>query len=614
MMFKNKLLMALGLVVAPYLANAEALLYQAVESTTQDGYDFLETNASGDFLYAIKKSPAGIESFSVGSDGGLLPSLTATATSGTPISATLANEIAGANSLVFSPASDFMLMANDSAGGRAGLYAYYRGAGGGFDAVEFRQGAGLTLVGDLFADIVVQTVLVAQDGKTIYVAGRREASLSVTGLDVGEGVIGVIDGVKFNSGTSPKSIEFTTTTLVEQYDTVTTSNSVALLENPVGMALLGENLYVISDAVSGGGADDTCTVFPTAPSACVDALLNFSKATTGGTLTFKAAITESSGAPGLLDPKDIVLMGSSSATQIMIAASGSSSILQFEQTTASLSPSLKKVYSAVSDPKISGLNGVSNLEASSVGGVLYAASPSINTITPLRFDNDLLELKEITDGLVVQNASVGSGVQGLSAVDQLAVGNAREHLYADSIASTPAGFQTGIARLSRQSNLTLVVKSQSRRLIQPGQIAGFVVTATNEGVADAPGFNMTLSPSHTVTDITSPTITGVSGTDAATCKTSVDAGISRVSCTSDLLKVNDTFTINIAMVPRGVTTASLRATVFSSNEIAGVNTTVSDSDEIKVGEFKNGTLATNFYLYLLLLGLHFFRSRKKQLK
>jgi hypothetical protein len=464
----------------------------------------------------------------------------------------------------------------------------------------------LTLVGDLFADIVVQTVLVAQGGKTIYVAGRREASPSVTGLDVGEGVIGVIDGVKFNSGTSPKSIEFTTTTLVEQYDTVTTSNSVALLENPVGMALLGENLYVISDAVSGGGASDTCTVFPTAPSACVDALLNFSKAATGGTLTLKAAITESSGAPGLLDPKDIVFMGSSSATQIMIAASGSSSILQFEQTTASLSPSLKKVYSAVSDPKISGLNGVSNLEASSVGGVLYAASPSINTITPLRFDNDLLELKEITDGLVVQNASVGSGVQGLSAVDQLAVGNAREHLYADSIDSTPAGFQTGIARLSRQSNLTVVVKSQSRRLIQPGQIAGFVVTATNEGVADAPGFNMSLSPSHTVT--------GVSGTDAATCKTSVDAGISRVSCISDLLKVNDTFTINIAMIPRGVTTASLRATVFSSNEIAGVNTTVSDSDEIKVGEFKNGTLATNVYLYLLLLCLHFLRSRKKQLK
>lgn len=577
MMLKKLLLTTALLLLAPGVLHAEALLFQGTEATGNASYDFLEATPDGKFLYAINEAATSVESFSIASDGRLQAALPST---------TLPN-LAGTQSFTFSPDADFILLGNDSGnaiGGRAGLYAFSRGTTQGFVAAEFYLAGATTPTTDLFDHINVKGVAVTPDRKNIYVVGQRIAG---TGLDTDEGLVGIISDVTYTASTN--RIDYAELTVVanrqvEQNDAVTPASSVADLDAPVGVVATDESVYVISDSTT-------------------DAFLHFSRdAAAEGALTFKSSVTTATGASDLQNPKDMLLLGSGSSTQIFVAASTASTgaIVQFEHSVASLSPVLKQVYSATGEPEIEGLVGVAKLLSSSTGGgVVYAASPTAQRITPFYLDEgELLPIqndKAITEGAATTS---GGNISGLAGVDLLAVGNAREHLYADSSVSAT----TGLARFSRQSDLSVVVSNSNRRVIQPGQLAGFVVTATNTGLTDAPGFVMNLSPSHAVSAIT--------GTDSASCTTTSQASSVSIACEKELLEKDEVFTVNVVMSPRSVTTASLRATAFSRNEISGINTAVTDSAEVKVGEFKNGTLSMGVFMYMILLSFYYLRRKK----
>ena len=129
--------------------------------------------------------------------------------------------------------------------------------------------------------------------------------------------------------------------------------------------------------------------------------------------------------------------------------------------------------------------------------------------------------------------------------------------------------------------------------MQPGELTAFSIVLENEGPADAPRVQLSLTPSSTVTDIT----IAPGSADLAQCVLTTQSGAGTILCEGTLLANGGSFAVEVSMRPTLVTTASVTAQATSGNQ-GGI---VSDQDSISVGSRNNGSLAIGLWVHLLLL-------------
>lgn len=569
---KSVQFLLIAAVLAPAITFAETLLFQNVESTGQSQYAVLTASPDGSTLYAINNSATpGVERFSVNSSG--------TLSSDFAVSTSQAG-LEGATSAAFSPDADVLLLGNDSAGARFGLYAFSLGdSGNGFEPLQFANSNGGATEAGLFDDINVTDVAISPDGKNIYVTGTLIGGAA-------EGVIAVLGGIKYLPNLN--RVEYTPfASSVDLRVLETDSTALSALDQPVGIAITTGGAYVISSS-----------------NAVDDALVYLLRDGNTGALTFNSIASSATGISELRDPADILVASIDSKDNIFIADKESGTIIQFEQTEISSALALQRIYGKLGDngqPDVSGLSGVSKLIMNTDRTVLHAAATAASTITSFYVDSGLLikspDTTAVTQGLKTTN---GVAVAGIGGVDLLALGNGDEFLYAGASISPTVG----LAKFTRESNVSLAVTSVRRGRVQPGVVTPFSVVLTNNGPADAPGFLLRITPSHAVTDVT----VDAANADLGTCVLTSEANARSILCKGALLANGATFGVEVSMRPTRVTTASVSALAGSGNHAA--SSIVRASDSIAVGETKNGTLSMGLLAHLLLLLMYVARRSK----
>lgn len=546
---------------------ASSIVFQGLFSgISNNQYSIVESTPDGKFIYAINSSSGSIESFSVLTTGELQSSTQNVVVPG----------LKGAQTLEFNTSSDFILVGTDSTNTQFGLHAYFRGQSGGFEPAKFLSSAGGATTEDgLFDHINVQGVAVSPDGKNIYVTGTCMGAGDCP--DANEGVVAVLTSIEFDSAN--KQVKYTKPTAASDF-IVEQDPIIDALDSPVAIEATLENVFVLSDT-----NDATKS----------DAIVYFDRNKNSGLLSNPANISANSGLSDLAEPRDLVV--SSSNGQIFVAASGSGAILQFTKGSGvplALKKTFKTLPSNVQEPsgvaKVDGLSGVSALAALPGSSSLYALSPTLNRIVPFYLDED--NLVPVQNNIIIA-PSADSTIKGLNGVKFLAAVNGGQNFYASGSSAV-----TGFAKFSRQSKLDLLVESQNRTKVQPGQIASFGVTLTNMGPADAPAVELTMSPSNSVVSIT--------GTGASSCETSTKSGRPQISCNIPLLANTDKFTVNVAIRPTTVESTSLLVAARSINVVSRESSSVSGSAKIAVGSFKSGALSFSGVI-VCLLGLTFIR-------
>lgn len=552
----NIIFMFIASLVAPSVAQSAVLEFLSFQTTTQSVYSALESTPAGDYIYAVKgSSPETVESYFVRDDGTLESKLAAVSLAG----------ILGAQSFRFSSDGRFALVGNDDSGGtRHGLFAYFRGSEGGLEVSQFVLGANAPVAGVLDG-MNIKDALFSRDQKTIYAVGTQDNG------GTPEGVIVALTGVQLDP--TLKQVKYAGQTVIAQ---VTGANPVATLISPIKLAVsrtsATKDVYVISDAAT---ADD-------------DAFLHFTRNESTGELTFNTAIhNKMSGISDVDGLSDIhVTTNASSQNTIYVAAAGSDSIIQLAQTSST--PAISEKYKNGSD-QFAGLEDVSKLLFTGNTGLVYAASPVDKSITPFVLTNEGLEV--IPDAGDIKDG-VGS-ITGIEKVDLMVLGRFGRYVYAGT---TDDDVKKGLATFSRVSELELTVTALNRRSIQPGQIAEFGVEVVNVGIADAPDFSLILN-SNTTLNGSGVADTRVNGSDARSCTAEVAGGSPVITCELAQLKKDQRFSIIVSVLPRSVTTATLLGRALSRNAAPRI---ASDSAEVKVGEFKNGSLSMGYIMLLIL--------------
>ncbi len=554
----------------PALAFAESLLFQSVEvAATGNPYAILEAGPDGDALYAINNSASPtVERFTVRNDGVLINESAFTSAQPT---------LEGATSAVFSPNGDVLLIGNNSNSSTSpfGLYAFSV-SGNGFEAIDFLNSNGGVPEDGLFDDINVTAVAISPDGNNIYVTGTETTS--------GNGVVAVLGDITY----SPSLDRVSYTPLAAANERVLESDSTALsaLDTPVDIAATANGVYVISDSAT-----------------VEDALIYFTRNTDSGVLTFSSFTSASTGVSQLSNPADLLLAEIGGNQNIFIAAAGSNTIIQFEQTEATAAPALKRIYGQLDDngtPNVAGLGGVFRLIMNSSNTVMHAAAIAASRITSFYVDDGIL-INTPDPSPVVEGGTTTGGVSisGIAGVNLLALGADDAYLYATSSLSS----SIGLARFSRQSNLSVDVTAINRGRVQPGELTAFSIVLENEGPADAPRIQLSLTPSHAVTDIS----VAPGSSDLAQCVLTSESNAGNILCEGALLANGGRFSVEVTMRPTLITTASIAAQAISGNQ-GGI---VSDRDSITVGSPKNGSLAIGLWAHLLLLFIYLSRQFTK---
>ncbi len=544
-------------------AQASVLVFEG-EETSQAGYDALLASPDGEYLYALDAAGGQVDRFAVLDDGAL----------STAVPFTQAG-MSGATALAFNQDAGFVFLSNngaaDGVGGVGGLYAFLRNDSGGLDVAHFQ--AGTAVEEDFLLDNYdIRALVVASSGEQIYATGFDSTA---------QPVVITITGVAFEP--SNQRVKYTAVDVI--------APAPVNLEVPVKMALSGgvgnvsqRNLYILSDSVAGD-----------------DALIHFSRDANSGSLTYVTSfVANSNGLVGFAGLADLTVTSGFTKTTLYIAASEGDAIFQFEQGNEDTSLVLVRVYKEGVDD-LTGLDGVSALLQVASNGAIYALSStglSNGRITPFYVDDGYLRAVQneapVAQGVVQDSVTIS----GLAGAHALAMANTRENLY---VVGPAAAGNTGIARFSRASDLSLDVVSLNVGTLQPGRLAEYTVTLSNNGNADAPGVQLAVSTTHPLVRI--------SGDDAGLCEATLTSGGSSITCNAVVLEAEDSLTVNFALRTSGVSTVTLSASAASRNEISGLDSSVSDSAETKVGEFKNGTLALGAGLQLALLMVYLWRRR-----
>lgn len=564
----NNLSTALALLLSASMSlSAQPLVFEDIGATLGSDYTLLESTPDGKFIYAINGANGDVEIYQVSESGGLV----------SPQSLNVAN-VTGGQAFSFSSDGTLSIVGTSNASTAEGVYAFSRDAGAGFVAVPFKlNGTGPDEDG-LLDDVDVRAVSISPDGKSIYIAGvdSTNGGDSPAGSAGAEGVIAVIEGVEY---VAPTHVSYTNISFHEQNDTTGMTVSVPELVVPSALVATSDSVYALSNGVA----------------ANEDAFLHFTRDANTGKLTFSRSVSQANGVAELANPSQLLVQGEGANTRVFVGANpvaGNGFILQFNRASVALSPSLARVYGNDTAPAINNLGFINDLVSTeSLIYVISSNAPGSGRITPLLLDEDVLQQVEN------QQPIVNNSTNGLANAALAVLANDNQHLYVTSSVAS-----AGLSRWGRSSNLSLVVTAQNRQQIQPGQVAGFTIVATNNGPADAPGVELVLIPSHTVTSL--------GGANSNLCETNTTSSGTRIVCSSDLLSVSDTITVELAMRPTAITRASVNGSVRSSNA-GDTSSASSDSDVVPVGSFKNGSLAIGFGLHLVLMLLYILRFQKR---